>query len=161
DALRHGIAGTGDAGRPAIEQDLAGIGLVDAGEDAHQGRLAGAVLADQADHLVRADRQADMVERMHAREALVDTGQAQGVGGPHLTILSRLRSIDSATATMIIRPCTACWIEGEMPISTMPLRSTATIITPTRVCSTPPSPPDSAVPPTTTAVTVMNSLPCP
>ena len=41
--------------RLAAEQDLAGIGLVDAGEDAHQRRLAGAVLADQPDHLVRPD----------------------------------------------------------------------------------------------------------
>ena len=32
---------------------------------------------------------------------------------------------------MIIRPCTACWTLGGMPISTMPFDSTATISTPT------------------------------
>src|SRR3954452_19219899 len=48
-----------------------------------------------------------------------------------------------------------------MPISTMPLLSTTTINTPTSVCSTLPCPPESAVPPTTTAVTVANRGPWP
>src|ERR1700726_3434766 len=62
---------------------------------------------------------------------------------------------------MIKTPCTPCCTSGEMPSSTIPLPKTAMIRTPIRVLRTPPSPPVSAVPPTTTAVTVENSLPLP
>src|SRR5208282_4325355 len=71
----------------------------------------------------------------------------------YLTIFKRARSRESATATMIKTPCTPCCTSGEMPSSTIPLPKTAMIRTPTRVLRTPPSPPVSAVPPTTTAVT--------
>ena len=40
--------GLSDAHRLAVDADLAGVGLVEAVEDGHQRRLAGAVLADDA-----------------------------------------------------------------------------------------------------------------
>src|SRR6185503_12546114 len=48
-------ARTVDAHRCAIDADLAGVGPVDAGKDFHQGRLAGAVLADECDDLAAGD----------------------------------------------------------------------------------------------------------
>ena len=60
DAVAGGVGGAGEARRLAAEQDRAGVGLVDAGQDAHQRRLAGAVLADQAHDLVRPDLEADI-----------------------------------------------------------------------------------------------------
>src|SRR5262245_34861363 len=62
----------------AVDGDrAAGIGRVDAGEDLDQGRLARAVLADQAMHLARLDRPVDRVERDRAAEALADAGKRQ------------------------------------------------------------------------------------
>src|SRR5580693_3664163 len=75
----------------------------------------------------------------------------------YLTIFNRARSRESATATMIKTPCSPCCKSGEIPSNTIPLPNTAMIRTPTRVFKTPPSPPVSAVPPTTTAVTVENN----
>ncbi len=47
DAERQALARRADAHGPAAQPDLAGVGLVDAGEEADQRRLAGAVLAEQ------------------------------------------------------------------------------------------------------------------
>ena len=55
DAHAVRVGGVGQPDRLAVEQDLARVGLVDAGEDAHQRRFAGAVLAHEADHLVGPD----------------------------------------------------------------------------------------------------------
>jgi len=46
-----------------------------------------------------------------------------------------------------------------MPINTMPLVKTTTIRTPITEFKTEPTPPESAVPPTTTAVMVVNRRP--
>ncbi len=108
DAVPGGVGGAAQRDRLASEQDAASVGLVDAGEDAHQRRLAGTVLADQADHLVRPHLDAHRLQRVHAGKALVDLFEGQG-GDGHLTIFIRARSSDSATAAMIISPCTACW----------------------------------------------------
>src|SRR5882762_937034 len=51
-----------------VPDDFAGIGAVDAGENLHQGRLACAVLAQEADDLAGPDREAHVVEGAHARE---------------------------------------------------------------------------------------------
>jgi hypothetical protein len=60
---------------------------VDAGEDLHQGALAGAVLADQAVDLPRPEVELDVVERGRAAEPLGDPAQPQerrdAVGGGH------------------------------------------------------------------------------
>ena len=59
-----------DFDRLAIEQDLALVGLVDAGEDLHQRRLAGAVLAHQRMHFAGVQLQPDPVQRANARKRL-------------------------------------------------------------------------------------------
>ena len=46
----------------AVDLDRAGVGLVDAGEDLHQRRLAGAVLPDEAEHLAGAQLEVGVVE---------------------------------------------------------------------------------------------------
>src|SRR3546814_5075140 len=48
DAGGDGVARRADRHRPPVDEDLAAVGLVEAVEDAHQRRLAGAVLADDA-----------------------------------------------------------------------------------------------------------------
>ena len=61
----------------AVERDLAGVRLVDAGQDLDQRRLAGAVLADQRGDLAGIEREADIVQRAHAGEALRDAGKRE------------------------------------------------------------------------------------
>ena len=56
----------------AVDADLAVVVGVHAGEDLHQRRLAGAVLADQRVHLAGAKLEVDAVERGDAGEALGD-----------------------------------------------------------------------------------------
>jgi hypothetical protein len=58
----------------ALVMDLAGIGAVriDAAQNLHQRRLAGAVLTDQRVNLTGLDGDVDVVERLHARERLGD-----------------------------------------------------------------------------------------
>src|SRR5205823_8092819 len=51
-----------------LPEDLAGVGAVDPCENLHQGRLARAVLAQEANDLAGADREAHAVEGTHARE---------------------------------------------------------------------------------------------
>ena len=64
--------------RLAIDADLAGIGLVEAVEDRHQRRFAGAVLADNAVDRALADRQVDVLVGVDGAEALVDADQLDG-----------------------------------------------------------------------------------
>ena len=61
----------------AVDPDLAVIVGVHAGEDLHQRRLAGAVLAHQRVHLAGAEVEVDAVERGDAGEALADAARAQ------------------------------------------------------------------------------------
>ena len=65
--------GRGDVHGP-LEPDRAGVAAVDAGEDLHQGGLAGPVLADQGVDLTGTELEAAVVERVNAREALADAG---------------------------------------------------------------------------------------
>ena len=67
--------------RRAIDDDLALVAArrVHAAEDLDQRRLAGAVLADEAEHLARLDRERDVVQRAHARELLADAAQLDHV----------------------------------------------------------------------------------
>ena len=67
-----GVARPADLHGPAIELDRAGVGAMRAGQHLHQGRFAGAVLADQSVHFPGGDVEADAVERAHARERLDD-----------------------------------------------------------------------------------------
>ncbi len=69
------ILGGADSAVLAVDADLARIGVVVAVEDAHQRRLAGAVLADDAVDRALRDRDRDVAIGVHRAEALVDADQ--------------------------------------------------------------------------------------
>ena len=74
---RHRVRGT-DRERCGVDllvadEDAARRGWHDAGERLDERRFAGAVVADQADDLVPADREVDVAERMDRAEILLDT----------------------------------------------------------------------------------------
>jgi len=58
-----------------VDEDLALVGLVEPVEDVHQGRLAGAVLAQQRVHLAGLDGDVDVVVGHQVAEALGDAAQ--------------------------------------------------------------------------------------
>ncbi len=58
--------------RLPVEPEMAGVRCERAGEQLHQRRLAGAVLADQRQDLVVPQLQVHVAERLHAGEALAD-----------------------------------------------------------------------------------------
>ena len=70
DAELRGVARAVDGDRLAVDQDLAGVRLQRAREDLDHRALAGAVLAEQAEHDAGADGTAEVVEREHPRIAL-------------------------------------------------------------------------------------------
>src|SRR5439155_26561967 len=61
----------------AVDEDPTLVGLVQPVDDLHQGRLAGAVLAEQAEDLALANLEGDGVVREHPREALRDPLEPQ------------------------------------------------------------------------------------
>ena len=74
-ALRLG--GARDRDRPPCQQDLATVGLMDAGDDLDQRRLAGAVLAQQRVDFAGMERERDVVEGLCRVEALGDAADIQ------------------------------------------------------------------------------------
>ena len=77
DPLILGVAGALEVNRLAAIADAARIGLVDAGQHLHQGRLASAIFAEQGHHLARIDPKTRFVEGAHTGEGLDDLGQLQ------------------------------------------------------------------------------------
>src|SRR5215212_5351082 len=69
-----------------IEEKLAVVVRVDAAEQLHQGRLTGAVLADQGMHFAALDRERDVVQRSHTGEPLADVSNLQH-RRPQVTVL--------------------------------------------------------------------------
>ena len=71
---RRGGRRAGSKMRPAAPSKtmLALARRVEAGEDLHQGRLAGAVVADDAEHLARRDMEVHVAQRGDGAEILVD-----------------------------------------------------------------------------------------
>ena len=63
--------------RLAGEEDLAAVGLVDAGHDLDQRRFAGAVLAEQRVDLARIERERHVLERLGRVEALGDVAHLE------------------------------------------------------------------------------------
>ena len=61
----------------ALPEDLALVGLVAGGQHLDEGRLAGAVLAEQAVDLAGTDVEVDAAEREHAGEALHDAAHLE------------------------------------------------------------------------------------
>jgi hypothetical protein len=64
-----------------VERDLARIGRLRSGQDLHQRRFSGAVLADERVHFAGFDIERDAVERTDAGERLHDPRHAQERGG--------------------------------------------------------------------------------
>ena len=77
----------------ALQQDLPLVGLVEAVEDVHERRLAGAVLAEEGVHLALAHVEADVVVGDDAREPLRDPTHLEdwlvGHAAPILTRYAR------------------------------------------------------------------------
>ncbi len=65
--------------RLAAEEQAALVGLLEAADDLHQRRLAGAVVAEQPQHLALAQVQAEVAQRDDGPEALRDVLDAQHV----------------------------------------------------------------------------------
>src|SRR5882724_4449361 len=66
-----------DPDRPAVDQDLAGIGAVKAVDDVHQRRLPRAVFTDQAVDAALRHRERNRAVRVHRAETLVNAAQLQ------------------------------------------------------------------------------------
>jgi hypothetical protein len=70
---------------PTVQPHAARVRLLEAGEDLDQRRLAGAVVAQQSQHLALAQVQVDVAQRRDRAEALRDVLDAQdivvGLGG--------------------------------------------------------------------------------
>ena len=84
DFLRQEADAGGDGGARVGEDDLlavdahgAGVARVDAGQDLHQRRLAGAVRAEQRHHLAGLDDEVDVVEHGDAAERLADAAHLE------------------------------------------------------------------------------------
>ena len=105
DSFSVGVGGAFDAGLLAGDEDLPGVGLIDAAQNLHQRGFAGAVLADEAHDLSGPDLDRDVLERVDAGEALVDSDHRDRRVAARAHLTTRiLRSMESATAPMIMRP---------------------------------------------------------
>ena len=80
--------------RRAVDQHVAGVGLLDAADDLHQRGLAGAVLAEQRDDFARVHLEAHAAERVHAGKPLVDRSKLED-GAPSAGVAQRPRSCAS------------------------------------------------------------------
>ena len=78
DAERDGLLRVGDSRALAVDSDLAGIGPVIALDDAHEGGLPGAVLADDAVDRPPLHRHRHVVIGEDGAEALADTDGLEG-----------------------------------------------------------------------------------
>ena len=77
DARGQRVGRAADRHRTALDPDLAGIGTVDAEQDVHQRRLAGAVLAEQPQNLAMTYDEVDRPIGVHRAKALVDAAQLE------------------------------------------------------------------------------------
>ena len=75
DAGGNAFTGAGKVSRCAVNSDLAGIGAVEARQDIHQRRCAGADLAEQAKYFAGADVQVYVPVCLHRAETLADAAK--------------------------------------------------------------------------------------
>src|SRR4051794_10552606 len=78
DAVADRFARRADAHRFAVDADFAAVGFVEAVEDRHQRRLAGAVFADNAVNDAALDAEIDVSVGVNRPKALVDADQFDG-----------------------------------------------------------------------------------
>src|SRR5439155_1089498 len=77
DAERDGVARAGDAHVALAIADRPGVGVIEAVEDVHEGRLACAVLADKGVDLALVHHEVDPVERLEISKALADAAHLE------------------------------------------------------------------------------------
>ena len=90
DSGGDGVLAVPDGHRPSGDADLTAVGPVEAVEDAHQGGLAGAVLADDPVDAPRRDGEAHVAVGQYRTEALVDAAKLDCRGAGLRRRLSRL-----------------------------------------------------------------------
>src|SRR5690606_3874487 len=156
DAFAPGIDRAGEAALPAVEPDLAGIGLVHAGDALDQRRFAGAVVAEKRHHLAREDVEAHLVDGNEAAEALGELADREDrIAHADSLPLSRptMRSRDWSmrTATMTTAPTTMNCQNAWTLSMTSPVVRTAMMSAPMTVPITVPAPPNRLTPPMMTA----------
>src|SRR6185436_11780158 len=79
DACRGDLVRLQAVERAAVEDESAFVGRIDTGEDIEERGLAGAIRADQAEHLARRDRKGNIAQRLDAAEALADAAAFEQV----------------------------------------------------------------------------------
>ena len=105
DAGGHGVAGPGEVLDVVVEQDLALVGLVQAVQHVHEGRLARAVLTEQAVDLAGFDREVDVVVGDQGAEPLGDAAKFE-LHVPILCVGIRVRRRHGLSVSRIARPGT-------------------------------------------------------
>src|SRR5262249_27445162 len=136
----------------AADEDRAGVGTKDARQALHERRLAGAVVADEPKHLAALELKVDPRQSLHRPVGLRDAARFEN--DAHLTVSRAALAIWSTTiAAMMITPTTICCQKSGTFVRIRPLLMLAMITTPIAVPSTLPTPPNSDVPPITTAAT--------
>src|SRR5690606_8701165 len=125
-----------------------------------QGGLARAIVAYDAEYLVRVEIEIGIVERHDPAIAL---GQAPGLQDGFSPVHAEFFRIhwSMATARMMRRPTVNSCQRTSTPASARPLRNTPTISAPTSMPMIEPLPPNSEVPPITTAVMASRLAVCP
>ena len=73
DALILGVARAIEPVSLPLIGESAGIGLIDPGQHLHQGGFAGAIFTQQGHDAARIDVETGLIQRLDARELLVDT----------------------------------------------------------------------------------------
>ena len=109
DAAADRLARRADAHRLAVDADFAGVGLVEAVEDRHQRRLAGAVFADDAVDDAALDLEIDVGVGVDRTEALVDADQLDGRAAAALAgvVTTLLLTLASRSPAVGLRPARA------------------------------------------------------
>ena len=92
----------------AGELNAAPVALVDAAEDIHGGRLAGAVLADQAEHVAGLQLEANISQYRNAKKALIEVLDAkQRFGHRQPLTIMRWRNASVTAAKRMTPPLMA------------------------------------------------------
>ena len=106
DAHAAALAGRQIEDRLAVEADTAGIRSVHAGDDLHQRRFAGAVVADQPDDFAATHRKIDAMQDVHGAEAL---GDAIDFENTHTRLSFLTCHWSMKTARISTLPIAICW----------------------------------------------------
>jgi hypothetical protein len=91
DAERAGVIDAAQHDLGAVDDDLPGVRPVEPADDLHEGGLAGAVVADQAEHLPLGDVQVDVAQCGERAEPLRHADHPQRVAGHQVPPARRSR----------------------------------------------------------------------